>query len=87
VHGFAIVGAVFPKRVDNREKLAYEGRFRIESTAPWVRAGQSVFVVNGNNSGFDVLVDPTQLESGCIGRRSVGLKRAMKTWGQRSECQ
>jgi tripeptidyl-peptidase-2 len=64
VHGRVIVQAVFPKRVDNREKLAYEGRFRIESTTPWVRTGQSVFVVNGNNSGFDVVVDPTQPESG-----------------------
>ena len=64
VHGFAIIEAAFPKRVDNREKLAYEARFRIESTVPWVRTGQSVFVANGHNSGFEVVVDPTQLESG-----------------------
>jgi tripeptidyl-peptidase-2 len=81
----ARVRAVFPKAADNRRKLAYEARFRLEATAPWVRVARSLLLDHGPGeyagSSFDFAVDPTGLDAGVQAAEILGFEEGREDLG------
>ncbi|MCH7990350.1 MAG: tripeptidyl peptidase II, partial [Planctomycetes bacterium] len=57
------VRPVFHKDADNRDKIDFEMRISLQSTAEWVQAGDHILLSHGGKS-FSVRVDPTGLEPG-----------------------
>lgn len=57
------VTPVFPKDEPNPDRVGYERRFRLESTADWVESATSLLLVHGGRS-FDVKVHPEGLSWG-----------------------
>jgi tripeptidyl-peptidase-2 len=65
---FAMARAVFPKSTENSIKLAFEARYKLASTAPWVRSANFLLLNHqpGPNAGtgFAFTVDPSELSPG-----------------------
>jgi tripeptidyl-peptidase-2 len=57
------VRPVFHEDADNRDKIDFEMRIALQSTAEWVQAGGYILLSHGGKS-FSVRVDPTGLEPG-----------------------
>jgi len=57
------VDPLFPKDYDNRAKVAFEKRVRLEATVPWIDVAESVVLMYGGR-GVTLEVDPTGLEEG-----------------------
>jgi len=57
------VRPVYRRHVENAAKVGFERRYRLESTAPWVRVVDHLLLVHGGRS-FDLRVDPTVLGPG-----------------------
>jgi tripeptidyl-peptidase-2 len=74
------VEPVFPKAADNRERLSFERRYRLQSTAPWIQPAKFLFV-NGGGSPFEVIVDPTHLESGVHAAEVLGFEEDQEELG------
>ncbi len=53
----------FREDAPSAERVGFELRLALRSTAPWVRSGKYLLLTHGEES-FQVLVDPTHLESG-----------------------
>lgn len=82
---FGLLKPTFPKATDNRRKLDYEARFRLETTAPWVRAAKSILLNHApgdySGSAFDLAVDPTSLETGVHAAEILGFDEDHREFG------
>jgi tripeptidyl-peptidase-2 len=64
VHDVGVtVRSAFPEDWDNRDRVDFQQRVVLESTAPWVQSPSHVLLMHGGR-GFDVRVDPTGLPPG-----------------------
>lgn len=57
------VRPVFPKSTPHPHRVHFEGRFRLESSAPWIEAPSHLVLYHGGRT-FEVRVDPTSLPPG-----------------------
>jgi len=57
------VKPVFPEKAKPQEKVAFELRLLLKTTAKWVEVGQHAVLTHGGVR-FDVAVDPTELSAG-----------------------
>lgn len=57
------VEPVFPKDAKNAERVDFELRLALSTTADWVTTGETLFLTHGGQS-FRVAVDPTNLKPG-----------------------
>jgi tripeptidyl-peptidase-2 len=57
------IAPVFPESAKNQERVDFELRLSISTTADWVTTGHSILLTHGGQS-FRVQVDPTQLQPG-----------------------
>ncbi|MCL4177805.1 MAG: S8 family serine peptidase [Verrucomicrobia bacterium] len=53
----------FSKSTDNRVKVDYQRRFRLESSAAWIEAPGHLMLAHAGRS-FELRIDPTQLDPG-----------------------
>ncbi len=65
---------------DNRAKVAFQKRIKIDATADWVEAPGHLLLVHGGRS-FEIRVDPTELDPGVHFAEVVGIDEASPDCG------
>ncbi|MBL9135086.1 MAG: S8 family serine peptidase [Verrucomicrobiales bacterium] len=82
---FSMARAVFPKKTDNSIKLAFENRYKLTSTAPWVASGNFLFLSYQpepyGGLGFEFAVDPTSLVPGVHTAEILGFEEGREDLG------